>query len=107
VELAAPISADDFRTLNRRLDDAIAGAATEYAREQEATRDGASHELRNLTNTAITAFEVLQTGNVGVRGSTGAMVHRSLLGIRALIDRPLAEIADPESAPKALSTAER
>ncbi len=32
VELAAPISADEFRTLNRCLDDAIAGAVTEHAR---------------------------------------------------------------------------
>ena len=34
VELNAPISTDDFRTLNRCLDDAIAGAATEYGRER-------------------------------------------------------------------------
>jgi hypothetical protein len=94
VELAAPISTDDFRTLNRCLDNAIAGAVTEYAREQEGTRNGESHELRNLINTAIAAFEVLQTGSVGVAGRTGALVHRSLLRIRSLIDRPLAEIAD-------------
>src|SRR5580765_2517411 len=30
VELNAPISTDDFRTLNRCLDDAIAGAVTEF-----------------------------------------------------------------------------
>jgi hypothetical protein len=36
-----------------------------------------------LTDIAITAFEVLQTGSVGVGGSTGAVVHRSLLAIRA------------------------
>src|SRR5678815_5388188 len=34
VELSAPISTDDFRTLNRCLDDAIAGAVTEYGRER-------------------------------------------------------------------------
>jgi hypothetical protein len=95
VELAAPISTDDFRTLNRCLDDAIAGAVTEYARTDDATRDGASHELRNLTDAAITAFEVLQQGSVGVGGSTGTVVHRSLLSIRALIDRPA--IAEPDS----------
>ena len=61
---------------------------TEYARADDATRDGTSHELRSLTDAAITAFEVLQTGYVGIGGSTGAVVHRSLLGIRALIDRP-------------------
>jgi hypothetical protein len=34
VELNAPIGTDDFRTLNRCLDDAIAGAVTEYGRER-------------------------------------------------------------------------
>ena len=103
VELAAPISTDDFRTLNRCLDDAIASAVTQYAHEQDLTRGGESHELRNLIDTAITAFEMLQTGNVGIGGSTGAVVHRSLMAIRAALvdrpraDRPLAGIADTKS----------
>jgi len=87
VELAVPISTDDFRTMNRCLDDAIAGAVTEYAREQDLARDGESHEVRNLVDAAITAFEVLQTGNVGVAGSTEEVVHRSLKAIRALVDQ--------------------
>src|SRR5512145_2484782 len=33
VELTAPISTEDFRTLNRCLDEAIAGAVTQYTRE--------------------------------------------------------------------------
>jgi signal transduction histidine kinase len=51
-----------------------------------------AHELRNLVNTAIVAFEVIKTGNVGVAGSTGGVLHRSLLGLRTLIDRSLAEV---------------
>ena len=51
-----------------------------------------AHELRNLINTAIVAFEVLKTGNVGVAGSTGTVLHRSLMGARALIGRSLAEV---------------
>lgn len=91
METNAPIATEDFRTLNRCLDDAIAGAVTEHAREQQATRDGQSDELLSLTHTAITAFEVLQTGTVGIAGRTGTLVHRSLMGILALVDRPLAE----------------
>src|SRR6186713_2298855 len=34
VETDAPISTDDFRVLNRCLDDAIAGAVTEYGRQR-------------------------------------------------------------------------
>jgi hypothetical protein len=104
VELHAPISADDFRTLNRCLDDAIAGAVTEYERERNQSGvDGESargserlgffaHEMRNLINVAIVAFEVLKTGNVGVAGSTGTVLHRSLMASRALIGRSLAEV---------------
>jgi hypothetical protein len=88
VDLAVPISTADFRTMNRCLDDAIAGAVTEYAKEQDLARDGASHELLNLVDAAITAFEVLQTGNVGVAGSTGEVVNRSLKAIRALVNEP-------------------
>ena len=93
VEMDAPISTDDFRTLNRCLDDAIAGAVTEYSDEHDAgPRDGQSQELRNLINSAITAFEVLQTGRVGIGGSTGTVVHRSLMAIRAaLVDHPIPE----------------
>src|SRR5687768_4318370 len=35
VEQNAPISSEDFRTLNRCLDEAIAGAVTMYGRESE------------------------------------------------------------------------
>ena len=104
VELNAPISTDDFRTLNRCLDDAIAGAVTEYGRERNQSGiDGESargserlgffaHELRNLLNTALMAFEVLKTGNVGVVGSTGTVLHRSLLASQSLVTRSLAEV---------------
>jgi hypothetical protein len=84
VEMGAPISTDDSGTLNRCLDDAIVSAVTEYGRGQnQSTLDRESvrgnerlgflaHELRNLVNTAVIAFDVLKTGNVGVAGSTGA-----------------------------------
>ena len=71
VETNAFISAEEFRTLNRCLDDAIAGAVTEFAAAQGAVRDGDSYQLHHLANTALVAFEVLQTGNVGVGGGPG------------------------------------
>jgi signal transduction histidine kinase len=104
LETTAPINTDDFRTLNRCLDDAIAGAVTEYGRgRSKNTRDADTertserlgyfaHELGNLINTGIIAFEILKSGNVGVGGSTGAVLHRSLMGLRALVSRSLAEI---------------
>jgi hypothetical protein len=103
VQRNAPISTEDFRTLNSCLDNAIAGAVTQYGRDHQFTVDAESargsqrlgflaHELRNLINTAILAFDVLKTGNVGVGGSTGAVLHRSLMGLRTLIGRSLAEV---------------
>jgi signal transduction histidine kinase len=104
VEMEAPISTDDFRTLNRCLDDAIAGAVTEYGRERnQSSIDGESargserlgffiHEMRNLISTASYAFEVLRTGNVGIAGSTGKVLQRSLAAQRALIARSVAEV---------------
>jgi signal transduction histidine kinase len=104
VETNAPISTEDFHTLNRCLDEAIASAVTIYGREREQSRlDEAAdrgnehvgflvHELRNLVNTATVAFEVLKTGNVGVAGSTGAVLNRSLAGLRSLIAQSLAEV---------------
>jgi hypothetical protein len=101
VEQNAPISTDDFRTLNRCLDDAIAGAVTEYSREQDVPRDGELHQVRHLTESAITAFEVLQAGRVGVGGSTGALVHRNLMAIRAaLVSRLGGEVAAPPPSPQ-------
>ena len=86
VELATPISNENFRTLNRCLDDAIAGAVTQHAADQRQAREGASADFRTLVDAAIKAFEALQTGTVGINGRTGALCYRSLLDARALID---------------------
>ena len=104
VETNAPISNEDFHTLNRYLDEAIASAVTIYGRESQQSRlDEAAdrgnermgflvHELRNLVNTAIVAFAVLKVGNVGPGGSTGDVLNRSLIGLRDLIARSLDEV---------------
>jgi hypothetical protein len=126
VELEAPIESGDFRTLNACLDDAIAVAVTQYARERDVSvvegaagrhqsaMDGQSarhqtaldaesarsaerlgylaHELRNLLNTAILASDALVSGRVGVAGSTGAVLRRSLLSAADLIRTSLAEV---------------
>ena len=100
VQRELPISNEEFRTLNRCLDDAIAGAVTEFARQRERSlseerteRMGFfAHELRNLLGNAMIAFEVLKSGSVGIGGSTGAVLGRNLVGLRDLVDRTLAEL---------------
>jgi signal transduction histidine kinase len=99
-EKDARITAEDFHTFNRCLDDAIARAVTEYTRQRELRINEASterlgslaHELRNRLSGALLAYEILKRGNVGVNGSTGAVLGRSLIGIRDLIDRSFAEV---------------
>jgi signal transduction histidine kinase len=103
-ERQAPIEIDEFRTLNRCLDNGIADAVTEYAyqRYSVTTSGGAqalnerlgflAHELRNHIHTATLAFTAIKAGKVGVTGSTGAVLERSLIGLRTLIDRSLADV---------------
>ena len=38
------------------------------------------------------SFDVLKTGNVGIAGSTGAVLDRSLVGLRELIARSIDEV---------------
>ena len=100
VEKDAGIRPEEFHTLNRCLDTAIAEAVTEYARLQgeatsfqEAERLGQiAHELRNQLQAAFLSFDVLKTGRVGVTGSTGAVLGRSLVRLGALIDTALSEV---------------
>jgi signal transduction histidine kinase len=100
VERNFSITTDEFRTLNRCLDDAIADSVTEYERERDQSLADAnterlgvfSHELRNLLNSASLAFDALSTGSVGIGGSTGAVLARSLKGMRSLVDGSLAEV---------------
>ena len=104
VETQAPISAAEFHTFNLCLDNAIAGAVTEFAgqraRRVSADADVASserlgslaHELRNHINTAILAFAAIRGGGVGLQGATAAVVDRSFTALRDLIDGALAEV---------------
>jgi signal transduction histidine kinase len=100
VKLDAPITADEFRTLNRCLDEAMAEAVQEFGRQRELSISNDeterlgffAHELRNLLSNSMLAFEVLKGGAVGVGGSTGTVLGRNLTRMRDLIDRSLTEV---------------
>jgi len=104
VERAVPFEIDEFRTLNRCLDNAIADAVTEFSYQRDLVVEdkGAhamnerlgflAHELRNLLNTATLALNAMKTGNVGLAGATGAALDRSLIGLGNLVDRSLSEV---------------
>ena len=103
-EQDVPISVDEFRTLNRCLDNGIADAVTAFSEQRDTTTNEKGvealnerlgflgHELRNLIHTAMVAVSAIKTGNVGLSGATGAVLDRSLLGLRTLVDRTLADV---------------
>jgi hypothetical protein len=88
VETGATISTDDFRTLNRCLDNAIAGAVGEFANQERVAGDRESIRLRDLVYIATAAFEVLRGGTVGVGGATGDLLERTLSSLRDLANHP-------------------
>ncbi len=97
-EMDAPITADEFHTFNRCLDDAIAHAVTEYQRQRDESSSDEetgravvlAHELLNRLSAAMLALAILQKGTVAIGGSTGAVLGRSLRGMRDLIINTLA-----------------
>jgi signal transduction histidine kinase len=99
-EATVAITAEEFHTLNRCLDDAVAQAVTEYtrARDQSIAEEGKerlgnlAHELRNALGGAMLAFQTLGTGSVGFGGSTAALLGRNLRRLSALIDSSLAQV---------------
>jgi signal transduction histidine kinase len=103
-EQAVPISVQEFGVLNIRLDNAIAVAVTEFTRERDLVRHEAAasavverlgmlaHEMRNHLNTTILALTAIKMGSVGFGGATAGALDRSLVGMRTLIDRTLAEV---------------
>ena len=101
IEQNAPVSAAEFRTLNRCLDEAIASAVSEFGRQRDELASDAArrvtnerlgflaHELRNLIGTASLAAGTIKRGGVGLTGATGSLLDRSLSGLRDLVDRTL------------------
>lgn len=103
-ETGANIETDEFRTLNRCLDNAIASAVTEFAYQRDFViadmqanelneRLGYfAHELRNQLGTASLALSIIKAGSVGLSGATGGVLDRALVALGNLIDRSLAEV---------------
>lgn len=120
-ERDAPFSVDEFRTLNRCLDNAIADAVTEFSFQRDAAlahqqsadfneRFGfLMHEVRNSLNTATLAVHAIESGGLPMTGATGAVLKRSIAAIGKLVDRSLTEVRSkgpPPELPKVFSLAD-
>lgn len=100
----APFSVDEFRTLNRCLDNAIADAVTEFSAQREGVLSRQqhsadnerlgflAHELRNCLQTASLAWTAIKAGQLPVAGATGDVLSRSLKSLDTLVNRSLAEV---------------
>jgi hypothetical protein len=98
-ELAAEqkvtLLAEEFSTLARCLDDAIASAVTEYTRELEraTTARGTERlgvladEMRDQLGPAMLAFAAIKKGVAAPGGSTAAVIERNLGALMKLIER--------------------
>jgi hypothetical protein len=105
VECNATIQTHEFGTLNGCLDKAIADALISYSARPStpSATDNAvqglherlgslAHELRNHLQTATVALAAIRAGNVGVAGATAAVLDRSMIGMRNLVDRSLTDV---------------
>ncbi len=112
VEQTTPISTDEFRTLNRCLDNAIADAVTAFGSAGEVSfvaqaatlserMNAFANEHIRLVDIAVHSFSAIKTGSVGLTGATGILLAHTLEELRSLPDRILPEIhlSGPASAP--------
>jgi hypothetical protein len=103
IEQKAFISTDEFHTLNRCLDDAIADAVTAFGAGRQISADGNAEDLHRRLDTfareqnrlldiAAHSIAAIRTGGVGLAGATGTLLAHTLAELRSHADRALPEI---------------
>jgi hypothetical protein len=89
----ATLTIAEIHTLDRCLDNAIAGAVSSwserdpYLLQAEGGRD-LLRESSSLLDNAIVSFDALQAGRVGRGGTTAAVFRTCLVEMRSLVDYP-------------------
>lgn len=108
-ERDVPFLIDEFRTLNRCLDNAIAEAVTEFSYQRDfsiaAKKTVETNEqfvffasdLHDLLATARLAFTAAKSGNLSLSGATGSVLEHSLVRLSDMIDGAM---GDAGNAPK-------
>ena len=102
VEHHVEITPDQFRTLNRCLDEAIADAVAAFSHNRETAisqeAEVLHHRLgllaekeRRLITVAIQTFSAIKTGNIGLTGATGTALVNALYELRNVVDQALPE----------------
>lgn len=102
IEQHVVIATEEFRTLNRCLDDAIADAVASYGSARQSSSNGMAHALNEqlaafageqhrLVDIAIQSYAAIKAGNIGVSGATSALLVHTLVELRSLPGRTLSE----------------
>ena len=103
-ERHAPFMIEEFRTLNRCLDNAIADAVNEFAAQRDARVARARsaeenerlgvlvHELRNVLQTATLAFQAMELGLLPVGGATAGLLSRSLTSLATMLGESMSQV---------------
>ena len=101
IDRDAPFEIEEYRTLNRCLDNAIANAVSEFSYQRDVAVQKKyenlandriaefSQELRTLLSTASLASAAAKAGGLNLNGATGAILERSLSGLAKLIENSL------------------
>jgi hypothetical protein len=98
VEQTVTISSDEFRTLNRCLDNAIADAVASYGEAHRVSIDRQTQTVqqrlvdyiadhRRLIAITQQSFLAIKTGNIGIGGATGMLLEHTLKELGSLTDR--------------------
>jgi hypothetical protein len=114
VEQDTPISTDEFRTLNRCLDNAIADAVASFGSARQTSLDRQAETLqqrlvvfadehRRLIDIAVQSLTAIKTGNIGISGATGALLDHALAELGSLTERSLPDILLASPRAKAVS----
>ncbi len=110
VERDAPFSANEFRTLNRCLDNAIASAVTEFSFQRDCAMSDRHasetnerlgflmHELRNSLSVATMAVAAMEAGQLSISGATGALLKRGHAAMQRLINLSLEDVRGENTA---------
>jgi hypothetical protein len=97
------ISIDEFRTLNRCLDNAIADAVASFGAAHLASMEREAENLQQrlvaytaeqqrLADIAVKLLTAIKTGSIGTGGATGILLTQTLDELRSLNERALPEI---------------
>lgn len=102
-ERNAQFGINDFRTLIRCLDGAIASAVVAYTTQHDSISahqaalevtekiEDLAQDLRSRLGTAMLAFATAKGSNLSLKGATGSVLEHGLFELRDLIDRALAD----------------